>query len=229
MDKTRPLEQPQPLPVGLSALSDDTSELPDKNAPVQEIFEKLETLEELIQFAQENLQFNRPGNPATFFATFRQDVADFQADNWKGPCNNWAEFSAHWVHMHGGHPYIVSVYPKGITDKFSKGWHQFMVCKTNDGSLTIFDQHANVDDPEQTGKYQALRWEGSLEEYLQKYHPNSTLTPRGGVVSWQLLRNNAIGKFYPHLGANEEIAATSVLPTKNEPAKETELVAHVKN
>ena len=210
-DAIQPVKQPLRIePRSASAFHPGGTRHPvSPDEDIHSIMHGLETVEDLEKFLHEHTIHKNEDVDAGFFETYRQDPEDFQAQGWKGPCNNFAEFTAHWAYCHGGTPYIVSLCPKGVVPKCTDSWHQVTVCKMEDGRLLIFNNEI------------ITWWNGTLDDYIEKKFPTFDVFPFGGVIEWKLAQNNFRAKAAQHFVPNETEMKESSLPFRRSESRHT--------
>jgi len=195
-----PIQQPTIFTGASSSSARMTKDTVSPKEDVEQIFRQLTTVEDLANFLREHCTHRNAEGVHDFISTFRCRPEELQNNEWTGPCNTFAEFTAQWAYRHGGTPYLVSLYPKGTLSKLDQSWHQFAVNKLPNGHYIIFDN---------TSIY---LWKQSLAEYIAKDHPNRTMMPIGGLVKWQLLKDTWRARFSNHLAPNETELECAPLP-----------------
>lgn len=199
---TLPVTQPQRISAGSSSFPSWKS-LPTE-CDASTLIELIATVEDLKEFLTARATHRNAEGVSDFLCTYRESPEDFRQDGWTGPCNTFAEFTAHWAYVHGGIPYTVSLCPKGVTSKLTKGWHQITVCRVGHHQLLIFD---NED---------AIEWEGTLEEYVTAERADMTIFSIGGVIPWRKTQDTIRAKFLDHLRRNMTELEESPLPRSRE-------------
>ncbi|MFA7682359.1 MAG: hypothetical protein WCX61_05005 [Candidatus Peribacteraceae bacterium] len=205
IDATAPIPQPTRFNHSSVAALSPTKDAVQPQENIEQIFSQITTVEDLMQFLEKHCKHRDAKGICDFFATFRCRPEELQNAEWNGPCNTFAEFTAQWAYRHGGAPYLVSLYPKGILPKLNETWHQFAINKLPNGHYIIFDN---------TSVY---LWEKSLEEYIAKDHPNRTMMAIGGLVRWRLLQNTWQARLCNHLAPNETELECAPLPLHRHP------------
>jgi len=207
-----PIPQPQRISQDASTLSSVSAmrEKPSPDAQVDDIIAALPTIEDFQEFVSANATHAEPEDVPTFVNTFRQPPERFQQESWSGPCNTFAEFASYWAYVHGGSPYIVSLWPKGTLAKCKESWHQIAVCQTDD-ELLVFDNKS------------VTSWRGTVEAYVEKEYPEKSVAPFGGIIPWRLTRDNFRAKLASHMAPNAEELEISALPHR--PAPPPQLIA----
>jgi len=198
-----PVAQPQRVASARIASPSQSATFVDPEGDTDAIIEQLGTVDDFREFLDKHCSQRNVDGAGDFIATFRQSPEALQAQGWQGPCNNLAEFSAHWAYVHGGAPYIVSLCPPGITDKFSHPWHQLAICQEPCGRLLIFDNTT------------LCEWDGSLEEYVRKEHPALVIAPVGGVVPWKQVRETFRARILEHVRGNTDELMIAELPRRS--------------
>jgi len=200
-----PVPQPQRVAACPIVSPSQGASFVDPDGDADAIIGQLSTVDDFREFLSEHCSQRNVDDAGDFIATFRQSPRELQAQGWQGPCNNLAEFSAHWAYVHGGAPYIVSLCPPGITEKFSRPWHQLAVCQESGGRLFVFDNTT------------LCEWDGSLEEYIRKEHPALVIAPVGGVVPWKQVRETFRARILEHLQGNVGELLSAELPRRAAP------------
>lgn len=202
----RPVPQPQRISRSGAFLSPSAATTkPCPDAEIDELMATLSTVEDFQEFLDANTTQALPGDVPTFVTTFRQPPERFQREKWSGPCNSFAEFAAYWAYVHGGTPYIVTLWPNGILDKCRENWHQIAVCRTHETELFIFNNKS------------VTGWRGTIAEYVEKEYPEKSVASLGGVIPWQLTQDTIRAKIASHTVCNTEDLAISPLPLRSAP------------
>lgn len=185
-EKIRPIEQP---PRIATAQSDSGTyypmPIPEPDADMETIMHSLQTVEDLEEFLKKNTEHENVGL-TEFVRSYRRSPRELQQNDWKGPCNNFAEFTAEWAYKHGGIPYLISVWPEDVLQKFGNAWHQFTACKLQNGTYVIFDSRDVVE------------WKGDLTEYIRQLSPNWDTTPVN-ITRWRKTQENVRARWAQHL------------------------------
>lgn len=180
-----------PIPQ-MSVYVSHGSGLPPPHANMEEILWSLRTFDEFAEFYNTHVRHDDSGN---FFAQYHRDLGEFQAAGWKGPCNNGVRLLCEWGIRHGYRAYYSNLCPANPLHAFSESWHQIGFIKPHKD----LEEYWIVDSL-------TLRHTGTLEQYLQKHHPASTMTPLiGGVRQYARMRPNFLSRFLPALELNETI------------------------
>lgn len=141
----------------------------------------LPTLESLLAFLKKNTAYEKPSDPVDFFRTYRASPEQFQQNGWKGPCNNFAEFTCHWGYVHDMPMYLLSIRPRSAKDLATlEPWHQVSAFKCN-GRIYVIDNNEIHDF-------------GSLSEYETR--TNSQIVEVGGLLKWHKTQDNPLARFY---------------------------------
>jgi len=204
----KPVPQPQRISQSGSGLSyvSLTAAKPSPDADIDELMISLPTVEDVQEFLMKHTEHENVYNPATFLTTFRESPERFQQHGWTGPCNTFAEFASYWAYVHGGSPYIITLWPKGIFTKCRENWHQIAACRTSDKEMLIFDNQS------------VTPWKGTIEEYVEETHPEKSVASLGGVILWRLTQDNFRAKLADHAVFNTEELKICPLPHRLAPS-----------
>ena len=179
--------------------SDLAKQIPSGDTPLEQIFYNVRSSRQMQYFIDH--QTKPVGTLVNFADKFRESPEESQVDNWRGTCSTKAELVARWCKSQSpqAHPYLISIYPKGLTRKLTKDWHQFTVFRKTNGNILIFDKGLT-------------EWRGTVEEYLESHYPTYSITPVGGVIEWDKAPAGFVEKFYDHFKLNEKIDKETVMP-----------------
>jgi hypothetical protein len=87
---------------------------PSMDAPLEEIFRRLPTLEHLASFLQGWCTYEYPQGTWEFIRTYRS-----LEGTRSGPCNKREEQTALYAHLYGGIPYLVTLQPNDVKEERS--------------------------------------------------------------------------------------------------------------
>jgi hypothetical protein len=219
------VEQPIPLPQYhnqsyIHFASNVVRPLPSPDAPIQEIIDSLNTDDRYQKFIKKHGSRYFPITPWTFLGNYGYSPESFQENNWKAPCNGYAEFACEVGARHGKKMYLLGLWPDGTKDretnesfedhKHRTSWHLVAFYKTYD---------------ENTGQYQFIIFNGDIVK-LKPGEPLSTFTheehyeiiePVGGIVEWKRVSDDWRAKIARHAVSTvkEHDIKSTVIPMRS--------------
>jgi hypothetical protein len=214
-----PVEQPAGFAAG-TAEANSSNALPHADLEPEELMRMLSTPQQLSRFFKKYGVYKKASGPKQYVATYRRSFADFQAADWHGDCNDFAEASCEVLTRHGYKMYLVSLWPRDES-RLTNSWHQVAVCCVQ-GKFLIFDemqlymcdslQHYMDGDYEvfqETPKDAKQQINTQLPEQ-KPIRQHWDLLSTGGVVQWCKTKENFLARFAQHSQDNAEIEESDV-------------------
>lgn len=191
-------------------------ELPGPQADIEIIMHALDTDEKYEVFMKAHALHMLPITPPTFLQTYAESPEEFQENNWRGPCNTFAEFACEVGERHNKEMYLMAMWPsrpkspfdaRSVMEyKYGNAWHMVAFYKRhNRGTGTTRYVIFNNSDVHELN-------EGEMLEDWARSLGFSITQPLGGIVKWERVPRDWRAELGRHVFARtlaeEEVAAT---------------------
>ena len=180
----------RPLPRYSSSGYLNIEELPAPDEDIESIFMKLPTPQQYAKFLKKNVKYDSSRSHPIM--TFHMSPEEFQAEGFKGVCNNMARLYCECMERHGYSAYYANLIPQNILHTRPSTSHQIGFIRTDENTYWICDN------------LECFAWRGSIEDYVTERHPHMRFAP-WGIARFRRPKENFVSRTLIQLRSPEEI------------------------